>query len=114
MGGVAIWVILRVQAPGPDHTSGSISLVWSSKHCVWLCVTGLQGHRVMIATDNPTVVSLYQQIGRDSVLLCTLSSSGSIFVATVTCHTIRARPSGQPQHDLRLPVQGQSADSHRM
>ena len=62
----------------------------------------LQGHQVVIATDNTTVVILYQKAeGTQSYsLLCLVAIS----VATLTGHS----------HDRRWPVHAQSADNHRM
>ena len=106
----------HIGEPGPEQKASSTSTAWNSRQYPWVCVTTgqprLPGHDCYGQHHGS---ALYQQAGRDTVLLPTSSSSGPIPVATLTGHS----PPGQThsrlfQCDPRPSVQPQSSDNHGM
>ena len=88
-------------------------------------VSALQGHQVLIATDNTTVVSnINKQGGTHSLTLLRLvvdlfslvaSSSGSLYVASSSGHTSQSQAHTRlSERDSRPPIQAQSADIDRV
>ena len=76
----------------------------------------LQGHQVMIATDNSTVVSyIYQQAGRDSLHFPATLDCRAFPLVRVTRHNSPGKTHSRlPECDSRPPISSESANTDRV
>ena len=79
----------------------------------WVSV--LQGHQVLIATDNTTLVSYINKQGGNPFPSLVASSSGSLFVATSSEHSSQSQAHPRMfERDIGPPIETQSANNDRV
>ena len=75
----------------------------------------LQGHQVMIATDNSTVVSYINKQGGTSSHTLLTSGSGAVYVVTSAEHSCPSKTHPRlSERDSRPPISSQPADTDRV
>ena len=106
--GAPIWEILRLWAPGPIQTAGSISVVWSSRQCSWLCITGLHSPSPYLPSSGSIPVAAVQWTQHLDIKSPVLEphSTGGGFCITTLCGTVDLHVSS-----ISLAEQGYSETS---